>query len=270
MVVVVLLTMVVGMVIAVGMRRQGAQNLTVSRQAVAYREHHAVRGIQEAIGAWVRMIDARSISESLGDNGHALDVQLADGSTLSVYIHDGQGTALADLTAVSAGMIDETGAMLRSLAASVSEDEFRRLTRPGGPPAVSAATAPEPVLRAAMRAAMPEQAADDVVRELLNRRASGEEITRVTINEAVRSSGGGNDGANAALRLLSIEPELWYVRVVIRSPVRGETARYGGLVQLRSGNRISREDGTGSFITWEDLGDGPDAVDPPPGVPALP
>lgn len=269
-VIVVLLTLVVGLMLSVAMQREGAQSLTVARQARAYREHHAVKGIQEAIRAWVRTIDARSIDESLGEDGHALDVTLGDGTVMSVYVHDGQGTALGDLTAVPSGQVDAAGRTLRYLAELVSEDEFKRLTRPGGPAAVSVNTAPEQVLRAVLLASMPEQAAEDVLRELLNQRASGEKIDRSMINEAARTGGAGNDGTNTALSLLSVEPELWYVRVIARKPLQGETARYGGLVRLRSGRTISSDDGTGTFITWEDLGDGPDATDPPPGVPELP
>ena len=114
-VIVVLLTVVVGLTAAVGLQRQSSESLSVARQVAAYQQHHASRGMQEAIGVWLRAVNARTVGESLGEGGHALDISLADGSTLSVYLHDGQGTALADevlidplwqtLSAVEAGKV---------------------------------------------------------------------------------------------------------------------------------------------------------------------
>lgn len=269
-VIVVLLTVVVGLTAAVGMQRQSSESLSVARQMAAYQQHHAARGMQEAIGVWLRAVNARTVAESLGDGGHALDISLADGSTLSVYLHDGQGTALADLTALPQANIDDAGAVLRRLATSVSEPDFRRFTREGGPMAVSVGTAPEAVLTAVAEAFVVEGSAESLVRELVGRRRSGLALDRAMLTEACAAAGITGTERSTVLRMLVIEPELWWATAVLRAPGRGVTARYGGLVQLRSAASSGGiGNAGGSFLTWVDLGVGRERRPPPPGVPEV-
>ncbi|GJM18980.1 MAG: hypothetical protein DHS20C14_11930 [Phycisphaeraceae bacterium] len=268
-VIVVLLTLVVGLMTAVGMNRQSAQSRAVARQTAAYRDHHATRGIQEAIGVWLSTVNARDIGESLGPEGHALDITLDDGTTLRIHLHDGQGTALADLGTVVAADVDRAGAVLVNLHQLVGEDAFESFTRPGGAVQVSINSAPEPVLRAVLLATVPEGMTDDIAGILIDQRRGGTVLTRNDVIQAGTAAGATNEERGALSNALTDQPELWWVTVVARHPIRGVTARYGGLVLLRTARTRGSSAGTSSFVTWMDLGVGRHRVLPPPGVPEI-
>lgn len=268
-VVVVMLTIVVGMMTAVGLNRQGAQTLEVGRQLEAYQQHHAARGIQEAIGVWLRTVNARNLSDALGENGHALDITLDGGVTLQVFLHDGQGSALADLAGVVQNDRDRAGATLINLQELVGDDLFEQYVREGGPSAVSLNSAPVPVLRAVLLSTLPDALASELTDAIMDMRANGTRLTRNDLTEALTAVGATGEERAAVTTSLTEQPEVWWVTVVSRHTIRGVTARYGGLVTLRSASGSGASAGTSSFISWQDLGVGRRRVSPPPGIPEI-
>lgn len=257
---VLLATVVVGMGVGIAMTRFAAQTKVIARQARAYNEHHAGRGLQEAIGAWLRQQNGRNIGDAIDpDTGHAMDIELRDGSVVSVYLRDGQGTALADLSSVAPNRVEEAGLVIKNLSDEVTTREFLRLTRAVGPSAISVNSASEEVIRAVAEAvggADGESFAD----ELLRIRARGREITRQDITSSIGAAGLSNEQRTAALRMLSTDISLWAVIVELRAGAgaqRGQLiSRYGGLARLRVGTtRTSSANPTelGSFLTWREL-----------------
>ena len=260
---VLLALVVVGLGVGVAMSRFAAETKVYARQARAYHEHHAGQGLQEAIGAWLKQQTGRSIPDIIDPvTGHAMDIELADGSVVSVYLRDGQGTALADLSALPPTQVEEAGVVLRNLATGMTTEAFNRATRSVGPAAVSINTAPEPVIQAVARAIAGDRG-EDFANELLRIRARAGAVTRQDITTAVTSTDLSNDQRVMALRLFATDVELWAIIVELkggRGFDRGKLlSRYGGLARLRigsTGRRGSTSNPTelGSFLTWKDLG----------------
>ena len=266
---VILLMVVVGLSMSLAMRRITAQQLVVNRQINAYYEHHSGRGLQEAIGAWLRQQNGRNLNEVLEPNtGKAMDITLDDGSIVSIFLFDAQGTMLSDLSSVGSNQIQEVGTALKNLAESVSPDEYLRLTRPFGPSAVSIHTAPQSVILAnaqAIAGNLGVRLADD----LMLQRDSGEEITRQSLIETATRAGVNSEQRAAVLRMFATDVQIWGVVVEVRGG-RGLSkgrllARYGGVTRIRSnsGRRSSSNSmEIGAFYTWKDLGIDSQSIDP--------
>lgn len=257
---VMLALIVVGLGIGVSMSRFAAQTKVIQRQTRAYHEHHAGQGLQEAIGAWLRQQNGRNIADAIDpDTGHAMDIELEDGSVVSVYLRDGQGTVLADLSAVPPNLVEEAGIIVKNLAEEVSTRDYLRLTRSVGPSSVSVNTASEAaILAVATTIAGPD--GDAFTDEILRLRARGDDITRQDITTAINTIGLSSEQRVAALRLFTTDISLWAVIVELRAGVgaqRGQiVSRYGGLAKLRVGTtRGSSGNATefGSFLTWKEL-----------------
>ena len=92
---------IVGMVM---LERQSAQSLTIGRQVSGYDEHHASRGMKEAIDAWIRSSPRRSLRDRLDASGRAFEIDLPTGidgkglQTLAISLADAQGTILNEFT----------------------------------------------------------------------------------------------------------------------------------------------------------------------------
>lgn len=265
---VILLMVVVGLTVSLSLSRLSAQQLVVNRQINAYYEHHSGRGLQEAIGAWLRQQNGRELNDVLEANtGKAMDITLSDGSIVSIYLFDAQGNMLSDLSSVGVNQVDEVGLSLKNLAESVGSQEYERLTRPFGPSAVSIHSAPESVINATALAVAGNSGlriADD----LLLLRGSGETLTRQTLVEAAARAGLSSEQRGAILRRFVTDVTLWGVVVEVRGG-RGLSngrllARYGGVTLIRS-NSGRRSSGNtmeiGAFYTWKDLGIDSQSID---------
>lgn len=266
---VILLMVVVGLTMSLSLRRLSTQQLVVERQIDGYYQHHSGRGLQEAIGAWLRQQNGRALNDVLEEGtGKAMDITLADGSVVSIFLFDAQGTMLSDLSSVGVNQVDEVGLALKNLARSVSPQEYQRLTRPFGPSGVSIHTASESVVRATALAIAGNNGlrlADD----LLLQRASGEIITRQILVETATRSGVDSEERAAVLRRFATDVQIWGVVVEVRGGrglSRGRLlARYGGVTRIRSnaGRRSSSNVmEIGAFYTWKDLGIDSQSVDP--------
>ncbi|MBO6512585.1 MAG: hypothetical protein JJ974_01295 [Phycisphaerales bacterium] len=267
--IIILLMVVVGLTISLSLRRLSAQQLVVARQVSAYYEHHSGRGLQEAIGAWLRQQNGRELDEVLEPNtGKAMDIILSDGSVVSISLFDAQGTMLSDLSSVGVNQIDEVGLSLQILSRNVGTEEYMQYTRPFGPSGVSVHTAPEIVLRSIGESVAEGKGirfADDI--KLI--RDSGERITRQMLVESATRAGVNSEQRAAILRRFSTDVQIWGVVVEVRGG-RGLSkgrllARYGGITRIRSntGRRsASNAMEIGAFYTWKDLGIDSQSIDP--------
>lgn len=258
-VMVILLMMVVSMGIGLAMSRFSAQTKTVTRQVTKYQEHHLGRGLQEAIGAWLRQQNGRELHEALEpETGHAMDIILADGSEVSVFLRDAQGAALSNLTNQTDLQIEEGGIILRNLAAAISEEEYLRETRPFGPFEISIASASDTVLEAAA-GVVAGSLADRFIAELYSLRDTPGAITRTELTRIATASGFDSEQRAALFRVFATDIELWAVIIEVRAGggVRqGQLiARYGGVTSIRSSStsRSGNPTDLGAFTTWRKL-----------------
>lgn len=258
---VVLLMVVVGLGISVALTRFSAQTKSVSRQVQSYQNHHLGRGLQEAIGAWLRQQNGRDLSDVLEpETGHAMDIILADGSEVSAYLLDAQGAALSNLSGKTDRQIEEGGAILRNLTLNSTQAEYLEFTRPFGPMNISINSAPQRVLESAAQVVAGEFA-DQYISELETLRNESTVITRTELTRAASTAGLSSEQRAAALRVFATDIELWAVIIEVRAG-RGSNqgrliSRYGGITRIRvnarnqgSGNPME----LGAFITWKDIG----------------
>lgn len=243
-----MLVVVIALTVGVMMRRQTAQSFTVARQLTAYQEHHGREGIQQAIRVWLQTQTSEEIPDSIDDDGYALDLVLAGNEHISVYLHDGQGTALRDLGGLTDTDAYECAAILAQLLERVDPAEARLLTRSVGPRGISLQGADERLIAAAVEASVGEEFASDVTKNLLERRTQ-DSVQPRDITLAGSTVGVERDELNTLGRAITTEPVLWYVLAESRrGAVGGEPIRYGGLYQLGSG---AVGDVGGRFLTWE-------------------
>ncbi len=258
---VILAMVVVGLTISVSLSRFTAQNKVVDRQIRGYHEHHAGRGLQEAIGAWLRQQNGRDLFDVLDPNtGHAMDIELDDGSVVSVYLRDGQGTALSNLTGRTQAEVDEGGAVLRELARNVSQYQYLKMTRPFGPLQISVSSADELLILNACNAIM-DGHGKNLADEILQARQQEGRLDRTRMGAITTEIGLSGEERAMVQRIFATDIELWAVIVEVRAGSgagRGRlTSRYGGITRIRlnSGRRNnSNLMELGAFITWKDLG----------------
>ncbi|MCR9075136.1 MAG: hypothetical protein NXI07_03775 [bacterium] len=258
-VMVVLLMLVVSMGIGLAMMRFSAQTKSVARQVTKYQEHHLGRGLQEAIGAWLRQQNGRDLHEALEpETGHAMDIILADGSEVSVFLRDAQGAALSNLTNESDVLIEEGGIILRNLASMTTEEQYLRETRPFGPFTISIASASDIVLQAAAQV-VAGGLADRFLAELGSLRENPDAISRTELTRIATASGLDSEQRAALFRVFATDIELWAVIIEVRAGGgmrQGQLiARYGGVTNIRSSSssRSGNPTELGAFITWREL-----------------
>jgi len=256
---VILLMLVVSMGVGLAMTRFTAQARTVARQTEKYRQHHLGRGLQEAVGAWLRQQNGRELHEALDpETGHAMDIVLADGSEVAVFLRDAQGAALSNLTGLGEREIEEGGLLLRNLAAATSENQYLRQTRPFGPFRVSIESAPDAVLEAAARV-VAGNLADRLLVELHALRDQIEPISRTELTRAATSAGLDSEQRAGMFRIFATDVELWAVIIEVRAGRGARSGRlmstYGGVTRIRTSNRSRGGNPMelGAFITWREL-----------------
>ncbi|MCL4221334.1 MAG: hypothetical protein KJZ65_08185 [Phycisphaerales bacterium] len=256
-----LLSLVVAMVLGLAIERNTAQAHNVKRQLEGYRSHHIARGFQEAISAWLSQQNSRTIAQSLGEGGHAIDLSMPDGSVIAVYLRDGQGTIL-DPQAASTNNAEQAGSLRNRMQALCAERklDYKDFQRPLGPFAISINVADPLVLQAVAEEVVGPTRAPELVNKLLERRSEAGQLERQDVLGVGTEMGLDTDTRNTLMDYFTVTPEMWYVTIELRGGAgvssRALRARYGGLVPIRSStNRTTGAwEQPGVFLTWEELG----------------
>ncbi|MCC6677956.1 MAG: hypothetical protein IT436_12500 [Phycisphaerales bacterium] len=215
----VLLSVTATLMAAVMLDRVTAQTLTVQRTLEDYRATHQKRGMCEVVQFWLREVaNGRRAADSLDPDGRALDLQLADGSVVSLFIADGQSTMLADLSALADADRQLAGQMLaqlRSQSPGLHDSE-----RAFGPLAISANSAPHQVLQAAATAiagADPGAAfANAVIEARAQKALSSQDLSELALKAEIEGEPRGR-----LLRAITAEPSMWKVLVDVRGAQNG-------------------------------------------------
>lgn len=259
--VVILLMVVVGLTISLILTRNNTELKLMSRQVDAYGQHHTGRGLQQAIGAWLRQQNGRDLADLLRSSGsHAMDIVLEDGSVVSVSMIDAQGMLRSQAATLDENDREPAEQALTELLARVGRDRFPEFTRPIGPVGVSAETAPMEVLEAVAEVVSPGNALR-LSRELEGLQKRDDPIERQDLVALATQEGLSSEERALLIRLVNTDVELWGVLVEVRGGrglSRGRLlARYGGVTLIRSSSRRTASSNPlqiGSFLTWKDLG----------------
>jgi hypothetical protein len=253
---VLLLSMVVGITAALLLERMATQDLVVRRQVHNYRMHHFERGAREVVGAWIVSLNQQPLDNMLEEDGHALDLKLADGSVAAVYLFEGQGSLLARPDGLTEIQRDDGAAVVRELWSQSGGEPPSEYFRPVGPLAVSAKSAPEAILRAIGSACGAEGA--KFARAIMEKRDAGVEIGDTELTEAINEHLQG-EGRDRARRLLTVRPDLWVAVIDVYGPSRSGQkliSRFGGRFTLPgeyNSKTIGSLQSMGPFLSWEEL-----------------
>lgn len=227
---VVLFSLVSTLAIAVMLTRQGAQSLTVQREIEAYESHHLAKGLSEAIEAWKTSITTGTVGDVIAADGHAFT--LTTGSmALRVSLFEAQDTALGETGGLSQGSRQLADRILLGVVQAYGPNARAHL-RSLGPVAVSANTAPESVLYAAIDAVLLGEGTDALVNEILRARSRNGAVTREDLLQAFDAARIPTEQRGALDGSITTTPIVW--RVVVEPIQRGGTidTYYEGLALI--------------------------------------
>jgi hypothetical protein len=217
---VILLALVGGIMVAVMIDRQVAQALTTQRQYESYQFAHATRGVGEAIDAWIRSNQGKPIADALDVDGWAFDLAAQGGGAVKVFLFDGQGLALADLSGLRGEVADSGFEILRALR-ELHPAEASRLIRREGPLAVSVNAAPPQVLEAVVDSVLVGQGTRDVVAEIAAQRGGTRVIDDEKLARIIGDSTAPAELKSRLSGLLTASPILWRVEAQAFSRATG-------------------------------------------------
>lgn len=256
---VIMLVVVVGLAVTVMLSRDRVQNVAVQHQIEAYQVHHGVMGIWSVFEAWAANKNSDSITDFLDDDGYAFSIEPGDGTSIDIYLADGQGTLKNNADGLDEESATDLAAVYQALLDTVPFEDLDRVTRDVGPWQVSVKSAPHEVLTAvAMGIVEDDQAADRLASELILLSESDDDIGRADLNTAMASANVPSADRARINRILTVEPTLYRVRVGVRGTGvlagRGIMKHYRALVTLRA--RASSV-ATGSkpsapFLDWQE------------------
>lgn len=257
-----IIVLLVGVVTGLMFERQASQRRLIDRQLWWYQEHHARFGIQEVVDAWMTQIPSNlRIEDALGENGHAADLILPDGTIAVLFLQEAQGSLLTDFTALNASDQELCQRTLDQLALVEEGAPRPQNRRAVGPAQVSVNSASLDALRAVCRASLDESRGEMLAREIDAERARrgiidspnalSEALSRVQVTPEERA---------AVLRALTTRASLYYLVVELQRGRDGaRLARYGGYIPMFDRRRTGQADEQAwgrrtAFLTWDDLG----------------
>jgi hypothetical protein len=270
---VILLSLVVGISTAMMLERQAAQSYFVQRQITAYQDDHLGKGMEEIINQWLAGASTRPIEERLQSDGRALEMRLAGGVTLTLYVRDGQGAALQDLSSLTGEALQDARGILRELRRDGALSAQRRnargrnadpILRMHGPVQISINSADQDVLRAVLRSITGSDRNESYLGAIRRARAEG----RIDPNKfsTINAESDLTPEERAKIeRVLTSVPRLWILEAVITrtnpAPLERAESRYRGVAFIEPRGGISnrdRPDGVtrlGSILEWRRVPD---------------
>jgi hypothetical protein len=227
----VLISAMMAVVLTIMVSRQSAQTYAHVRALDRYQDHHLRKGLQEVLTAWLRGYSNRSLADLVDENGKAMEIDAGE-RVFIVHLSDGQGAALdgpvAGLTPLEEEVLDRLLSLLDGMRSETP------LTRTSGPPAISLASAPEPVLTAAIRAISPGTPPETFVGAIMAARARG--LTSIDLDQAANAANIPPERRPLLYRFFTFSPQLWRVDVEERLTQGPErellVARHRGLIDM--------------------------------------
>jgi hypothetical protein len=253
--VVILLTLVVGFMSAVLLQRISTQDLSVRRELEAYRSKHFERGVREVVGEWTTSLIGQPLASMVDEEGHALDLQLPDGSVASVFIFDGQGAVLAEPQGLTDEQRHDGAGIIRALHVISGGHPSPSWFRPVGPLRVSAMGAPEEVLRAIGMYATRGRGGSGFAAALVEARHGSEELQQADLDRATTADEMTPEEKQVVNRLIALKPEVWGMVVEVYGARGDLQARYAGRFTLPgdASKGMGSLQTLGKFLSWEAL-----------------
>lgn len=203
--------------IVVILDRQVAHTLAVQRQLDDYRIHHAVRGLEESLSAWLNTLGSLSVTDLVAADPHLLDLPLAGGTTISISMRDGQGTVLADFSGLKGDEPQTAQELYDRLLEIVGEVGMPEMTRTKGPVTLSVNGAPDEVIEAACVYITGGDKADRLAKELLGSRAR-EPLTSAKMATIAGEFGLSPEERAKLNQVLTDKPVIWEMEVLEVAP----------------------------------------------------
>jgi hypothetical protein len=253
------------LVTAILTRHSGAAMLA-QRHFTSYAEHHAFKGLEEGITAWINNNSGTPLMDALDDDGQAFTMELPGGNALVVYFEDGQGLALGQFSGLADGDLEDAASVIDELRKGAG-NRAPSFVRREGPLAISLLSAPRDVLDAGFRAVVSGTTADSLTREVLSLRSGGE-LTQESFGEAMNRASVPTEDRYRLSRLFTTEPTLYTVWVESWSAQgRQPDVTYKALC-LAGGRTSATRSATGvvrnsAFLSWERVYDQPRAANRP-------
>jgi hypothetical protein len=229
-----MLSVVGTIAVAAMLERQAVQTLALGRQAGTARQFHLQRGLREIFQAWVRAQQRQAIRNAVDPDGRAGEMTLPDGTVITMYVFDAQGSVRTEFAGLEKVEIEDTKAVLAELG-PMSQERRRELTRDVGPQAVSVFSASFETLTAIVDSVTGGIHTSDIMDQLAAIRddpqASASALTKSDITQHIDE-----ENQDRFARLLTTEPRLWEVVLDVQfgsdfteGPRRG---RYRGVFLL--------------------------------------
>ena len=262
MLMVISLLVVVSIMAAVILDRQGVQNRVAARQITWYQEHHARLGLQEAIEAWIRILPSRTeLTTILPENGHFLDLDLKDGTTASIWFVERQNAILNNLVAVAPDLQSDAAALIEHAHATYGQTDPPDGYRTAGPVQISVNSASAETLQIVAEALIGDTHTAEVFVGLLikDRDDNGGQVSPSGIGTAAQDAQIDPEIRTRLVRMLTIHPTLYYATIELRdSSIGPPLARYGGYFTVASAGAgraapASASATRSTFLTWEKL-----------------
>ncbi len=267
---VVLLALVSSLVVVVMLDRSNTQARMVKRQLDNYRDDHFAKGMQEAIDSWMKSVATKPMADLLEEDGHAMDLELADGVLLKLYVFDAQGSVLTEFGMLQGDSITDAQGVamaysgisvdeLKKASKSIAENEEKirtagrytpvTLTRRYGSPAVSVNSSPDPVLAAVANFA----GGGDLVAQLLeavNTARAEKPLGATELADIIAKIQTEPEIRAILQRLLTAQPTFWQIeaRLYRTDQLSTPAAVYSGY-SLISGRGNTSRDRAGAGMT---------------------
>lgn len=226
--IVILLSLAGSLIVAGALQRQNVQRLLVQRQIEEYHRHHDMLGAQAIIRFWLSRQDNTRLSQLSSPDVPAHRFSLPGGTSISLYIEDGQGRVKADLTGVRAPQREWYEAILWRLPRNRPE-----LVRYVGPAMISVNAAPRDVLKVIVEDG--DALADELIIERESRPLDG-----VRFRQALERFGKDQATINEVTALVTFDPRLWRLRVEASSG-QDDLRVFTGFAELGGTNPVIHE-----------------------------
>lgn len=253
----VMVVLVLTTLLSVMLERHVAQLLSSRRQLDAYAFGQTTRGISEALDAWIRSNGNNPIAGALDSDGLAFTLSTDSGQVVRIYLRDGQGLALSELSGLSGDTL-QLGYDVVDRLVKEQHSRARQLVRREGPLAVSVNSAPKEVLRAVIEAADVEKSAGDLLGTLVSMRDSQGTLSPDDLTKAIQNAVPDGPSRTQINAMLTANPALWRVEVTAESRSTGQlTAHYQAWALITrtaapgQGDRASAIDRPSSIFGWE-------------------
>ncbi|MCC6426461.1 MAG: hypothetical protein IT435_06540 [Phycisphaerales bacterium] len=261
---VVMLALAGTILLSVMLDRQSGQTLGLARQTASAREFHFARGLREIFQSWagaqLRGAGRQSpLRNALDLDGRVGEITLVDGTHITMYAFEAQGTPRSDFTGLTRQEREDARAILEAIG-PIPPNRRARETREFGPLPVSVFSAPIETLSAIVEHVTAGVHASDILEALMALR-DDPQTTNSGLSKPEITQHLEDEQSDELQRMLTLTPRLWEVVLDAQfgpefaaTPTKG---RYWGLFLLPDGRASNMYGNRIQVLTWHYVDFGP-------------